>query len=43
MSQYPNEFEDDDWVNLTRVEHMTSEFNRSTTPTATGDLKVRCI
>ena len=30
---HPDEFGDDDWENSTRVEHITSEFNRSTTPT----------
>ena len=40
---HPNEFEDDDWVNSTRVENITSEFNKPTTPTATEDLKVNDI
>ena len=34
------ELEDDNWVNLTHVEHITSEFNRSITPIGTEDLKV---
>jgi len=38
-----DEFEDDEWVNLLYAENTTSEFNRSTTPTATENLKVRNI
>ena len=37
---HPDELEGDDWVNSTCVEHITSEFNRSSIPTGTGDLKM---
>ena len=38
-----DEFEDVDWVNSTRVKHISFEFNRLTAPTATDDLKVGVI
>ena len=40
IDPHPDEFEDDNWVNSTYVENITSEFNKSTTPTITEDLKV---
>ena len=40
INLYPDEFENDDWVNSTRVEHISFEFNRLTSPTTTDDLKV---
>jgi len=40
---HPDELEDDEWVNSTCIEHITSEFNRSSTPIGTEDLKVRDI
>ena len=37
---YPDEFEDDGWVNLTYVGNITAEFNRCTVPITTKDLKM---
>ena len=40
INLHPDEFEDDDLIYLIRFGNITSEFNRSITPTATEDLKV---
>ena len=40
IDPHPDEFEDDDWINSIRVGHISSKFNRLTTPTVTDDLKV---
>ena len=41
IDPHPDESEDDDWVNLTRVKHISSEM--LTSPTTIDDLKVRDI
>ena len=38
IDSHPDEFEDDDWVNSTRVEHISSKFSRLITPPSTDDL-----
>jgi len=37
---HPDELQDDSWVSSTYMKNITVEFNMSTTPTATEDLKV---